>query len=182
MSRVAEQRRVPDEVLSELHRQLRMFWAMGGIEEDAYILGIHLLARMAKLDSLEIAVTWKEVAEVHIVQGGEVIAGPVTRTLFGFLGALQQLHEWLGLFSHIHMPGIEEAIREAEASEQGISYHFTQKPGQGAELLGYEILMIFCYRPQFGYCADSAYEGLQEKFPAMKLPTRVKIARSGARK
>lgn len=148
---------VDREVFCTLYRKLRLWWAMRHIEESGYILGLHLLQKMIKLDSLEVPGTWAEFASQIVVRGEDVISGPAAGSLYLHLGALQQLHSVLGLFSHINQEGIERAKAEAQANDF-ISQHFTKEAGADPGLIGEDTPMLFVYTPWAGYDVDKSWE------------------------
>jgi hypothetical protein len=156
-----------------LHRKLKLWWAMKEIEEEAFILGMHLLAKMVKFDSMEVAGTWSEFAGQVVMRGEEVLAGPVTGNRFLYLGAVQQLHSVVGIFSHIHQDGIEEAIHEAQTSGDFISHHFTKAPGVDSDLMGADTPMIFAYSPWAGYDAEKSWENVLKEGRKVQLPAWV---------
>lgn len=178
MGKSTNQRRVPDEVFTEIYQRLRIFWTVGAIEEPAYILGMHLIARMARYDSLEITACWRDFISYSIVRGSEALCGPVSASAFMYLGALQQLHKVVGILSDLGQFGMEESLAEAEANN-GITHHFTLRPGQGIELIGYDTIMLFCYRRECGYDEQYALDTFNHEVPAYKLPTRVKLIPPG---
>jgi hypothetical protein len=147
---------VPREEFIELYRKLRFWWGMRHIEESAYILGIHLLAKMVKMDSREVSGTWAEFANEVVVRGDEVIAGCADSHLFMYLGALQQLHNVVGIFSHINQDGIERAKEEAK-NGNFVSQHFTKSPDTDQDLMGENTPMLFVYVPWAGYDVNTTW-------------------------
>lgn len=161
-----------DEQFCELYRKLKFWWGMRHIEEGAFLLGIHILAKMAKMDSLEIAGTWEEFTNEVVVRGGDVLAGPVDYQSFMYLGALQQLHNVVGLFSAINQQGIEDAIAEAkEPSNKFISHHFTKNPETDPNLVAGSTPMLFVYVPWAGYDVDATWQDFQQGGRAVILPS-----------
>lgn len=178
MRKPPEEPLVPREYFCQLHRKLRLWWTMKHIEEEAYILGIHLLRKMVKFDSLEVAGTWSEFGHEVVMRGEEVIVGPVTGNRFLYLGAVQQLHSVVGIFSHIHQDGIAEAIHEAQTSGDFISHHFTKAPGVESDLIGGDTPMIFAYTPWAGYDAEKTWENVLKNGRKVNLPAWVSAGKS----
>lgn len=163
---------VPREQFVALYRKLRFWWGMRQIEEGAYILGLHVLAKMVKLDSLEVAATWVEFCNEVVVRGDDVVCGPTDPTRFLYLGALQQLHSTVGILSHISQDGMEEAKREAR-DNRGISHHFTKAPGPESDLLGPDTPMLFVCLPWAGYGVDETWKQFLEGGRKVYLPAWV---------
>lgn len=161
---------VDREEFCRLYRKLRFWWAMRHIEESAYILGLHLLQKMTKYDSLEVPGTWTEFASQVVVRGGDVITGPADTSQYLYLGALQQLHSVVGIFSHVNQDGIERSKAEAQANNF-ISQHFTKEAGVDADLIGEHTPMLFVYVPWAGFDVDRTWAeyiqvGRQVSLPA----------------
>lgn len=181
MTRKSHERMVEESVFNDLYYRLRVWWATKHIEDQAYVTGLHVLAKMARHDSLELAITWSELVAEHVVAGKELIAGPVSAQRLMFLGALQQLHHIVGLLSHVHQAGMESAVEEAHAN-LGVTHHFTKTPGEESDLIGPDTLLLFRFVPGFGYDETKAYEDFCMTSKAVKLPTWVKMASVGAHK
>jgi hypothetical protein len=148
---------VPREDFIELYRKLRFWWGMRHIEESAYVLGMHLLAKMIKLDSREVSGTWSEFANEVVMRGDDLIAGPADSHYFLYLGALQQLHSVVGLFSHINQEGIERSKLDAQ-DHDFVSQHFTKAPDIDTDLIGEETPMLFVLVPWAGYDVDRTWK------------------------
>lgn len=174
MSKAA--RRVPEAAFNDLYSRLRRLWAVGLIEEQAYILGIHVLARMAKFDTLEIAAQLSDFVEAHVTSGSEVIAGPVVSNLFMSIGALQQLHRLVGLLSHYSQEGLEASIGEA-LENQGVGSHFSTRPVVAGPMIGASTLLIFKFDERLGVDDEKVYQMFQEKTSTSKMPTWVKMTK-----
>lgn len=172
---------VPREEFCRLYRKLKLWWAMKHIEEEAFILGMHLLQKMVKYDSMEVAGTWAEFANQVVMRGEEVIVGPVSGHRFMYLGAVQQLHSVVGIFSHIHQEGIAEAQEEARTSGDFISHHFTKAPGVESDLLGADTPMIFAYTPWAGYDAEKTWEKVLQDGRKVNLPAWVSAGKAKGR-
>lgn len=161
---------VPREEFCALYRKLRFWWGMRHIEESAFILGIHLLQKMVKMDSLEVPGTWSEFAGQVVCRGEDVIAGPICHSLYMHLGAMQQLHSVVGIFSHVNQDGIEQAKQEARVSPF-ISQHFTKTAGADIGLIGEETPMLFVYTSWAGYDVDKTWENYLKGGRRAQLPT-----------
>lgn len=169
---------VAREEFCTLYRKLKFWWGMRHIEEEAYILGMHVLQKMVKLDSMEVAGTWAEFAMQVVVRGEEPIVGAVSSSRFMYLGALQQLHSVVGIFSHINQEGIEKAKQEAVESGKFISHHFTKAPGPESDLLGGETPTLFVYTPWAGYDVEATWEDFLTGGRKVNLPAWVNIGKA----
>lgn len=160
---------VPREEFCDLYRKLRFWWGMRHIEEAAYILGLHLLQKMAKMDSLEVPGTWSEFTGQAVCRGDDVIAGPISSSLYMHLGAMQQLHSVVGIFSHVNQDGIEQAKMEAREHDF-ISQHFTKQVGMDIDLIGAETPMLFVYTSWAGYDVEATWEKIKNGGRIAQLP------------
>ena len=167
--KIVDQPLVPREEFAEAYRKLKLWWGMRHIEEEAYILGVHLLAKMIRQDSKEISATWAEFQNEVVVRGDEVVAGPLHGVEFLFLGAVQQLHNTVGIFSHISQEGMERSLLEAR-EHNFISQHFTKSPGQEEDLLGPHTPMLFVLVPWAGYDPDKTWSTYADGGHVRKLP------------
>lgn len=169
---------VPREEFCQLYRKLKLWWAMKHIEEEAYILGLHLLQKMVKFDSKEVAATWAEFSSQMVMRGDEVLAGPLSGKLYLYLGAVQQLHSVVGIFSHINQEGIAQAQEEARTSGSFVSHHFTKSPLTDTDVIGGDTPMIFAYTPWAGYDAEATWENALKEGRKVNLPAWVSAGKA----
>ena len=156
-------------VYEELYRRLRQWSGLGGIEHETYVVGLHVLQRMVKHNCVEVGASWSEFMGQGVVRLGEALAPPVSPNRYHFYGALQQLQEVLGVFSHITSDGLEAAIEEAGECN-GVCPHFTASPGVDSHIIGESTLLVFAYRPWAGLDADSAARDLYRMAKPAGLP------------
>lgn len=179
MARSKDARRVPKSAFNDLYRRLRVFWVTGALEDSAYVLGVHVLAKMARYDTLEITASWSEFACSVVSAGSEVVVGPVTPNRFFLLGAVQQLHSTVGLLSHLHQDGIEQSIAEAR-SNGGIAEHFSKLPGPASNIVGMHTLLIFRFEQRCGYDEERVLEMFREQTSVARMPSWVRAVPSGS--
>lgn len=160
---------VEREEFQELYRRLREWAGSGGIDLDTYHLGLHILQRMVKYDSLEIGATWGEFQKQTVVGGIDTLAGPIKPGRYHFYGALHQLQERVGIFSHLSPEGLEEVMQDAKANE-GIAPHFTAMPGVDSHVIGDSTIIIFAYRRWAGYSVRVYSESILEETKPAKMP------------
>jgi hypothetical protein len=171
-------RLVPKEQFNELYRRLRLWRGTGYIEADTYVIGMHVLAKMAQMDSLVIAASWQEFCDEVITQGSEVLATCSTDSRYYYLGAIQQLQELVGIFSHYNMDGLEEDKKEALEGD-GTCSHFTSRPGPESDIMKGATPLIFAWFDWAGEDPDAHWEGLQKHGRKVVMPSWVRIEKRG---
>jgi len=178
MTRLVQQPLVDRKEFHELYRKLRFWWGMRHIEESAYLLGMHVLQKMSKQDSLEVSGTWREFAGQIVMRGGEILAGPVDDNQYMFLGALHQLQGTVGVLSHINQEGIE--LTKADAYQNlGRSPHFTKEPGVDPNLIGADTPLLFVYVPWAGYDMEATWAKYPECGRLVNLPNWLTVKGRG---
>lgn len=150
-----------EDQLQSLYRKLRRLHVLGLIETEAYTLGMHLLAQMAKAGSLSVATSARPFTQTYVAAGHEPIVGPLTSQPFLFLGALQQLHEYVGLRSHYS----EDALRG-----EGSGAHFSRKPAGPGNVPGLDHPLYFLYEPITEFTEKAMMEALASKNKKVRLP------------
>jgi len=149
-----------NEELQGLYRRLRRLHVVGLVESEAYTLGVHLLAKMAKEGKLELVTSVREFTEAFVAAGHEPIVGAVCKNPFMLIGALQQLHEYVGLRSHFSPDGLDEG-----------EIHFSREPGgPGSAVFGLDFPLYYRYLPDFGFTEKEMAEALAAKKKKVRLP------------
>lgn len=148
------------EDLQALYRRLRRLHVIGLVESDAYTLGMHLLAKMAKANSLELVTTVREFTESFVASGHEPIVGALSKNPFMIIGALQQLHEYVGLRSHFSPDGLSCG-----------EIHFSREPGgPGQAAFNLDYPLYYRYLTYYGYTEREMAEALLQKKKKVRLP------------
>lgn len=143
---------VPRDEFLELHFRLKTWWGMGMLSHNAYSVGMHVLQKMIRCDSLEVVATWQEFCLEVVMLKGDIVAPPASDKRYDHLGALQELHNTLGLLSHVTQEGMDLDLKElAEMSGPLILHHFTQAPEADSFLIRGPTPMLWVFRKEAGY-------------------------------
>jgi hypothetical protein len=168
-----DEQKVSRDVFKELHFRLKTWRGMNMLQPNSYALGMHILQKMIRADSLEVITTWQECALEVIMHKGEVIAPPVSGRRYDHLEALSELQTVLGLVSHITSDGMTEALKELDALPPGskVLPHFTTEPDIDSYLIRPTTPMIFIFRIESGYGVRETWSEFKETGKRTHLPS-----------
>lgn len=148
------------ECLRALYKRLLTSRNLGVIAGESFSVGVAVLARMVTSKSMECTLTWRDLLEEVVTLDGNQIAQSVSSCRWAFYGALVELHEQVGLLSHISRACLDEA--------QPVS--FIREPSESGDshVVGPSTILLFRFHPPGGY--DVTGFRVQDGFKPISLP------------